>query len=120
MSRRIGLFDLETIRPEEGDSSFTPFFAAALALSTKIKIEAPVCNLRLVAEGVVRIERRGIRAGAGADAGYVALLNLDGRSGAVEPAWLDGAAGKELLGGSVYPIGERFDLPREPVLFRLA
>lgn len=75
MERRIGLFDRETMKEDEGDPSFTGYFAEALALSRRIKTEAPIFEATMPAEGVVLAERRGEARR------YTAVLNLDGRSG---------------------------------------
>ena len=77
IARRIGLFDREPMREMEGDSAFRSFFAEALALSKRIKAEAPLFDARLLTEGVVLVERYG------GGARYSAILNLDGRSGAL-------------------------------------
>jgi glycosidase len=102
MERRIGLFDREPMLEEEGDPSFKDFFVRALSLSRRIKAEAPIFDARQVAEGVVYVERSGEKASFGA------LLNLDGRSGALalpREARLDGAIlegeALETRGGSV-------------------
>jgi glycosidase len=91
MERRIGLFDKESMKAEEGDPSFRPFFAAALALATRVKKEAPLFDASLLAEGVVMIRRSGKRAS------YVAILNLDGRTG-----WLKLPDGAALAGETVF------------------
>jgi hypothetical protein len=65
------------MREMEGDSAFRSFFAEALALSKRIKAEAPLFDARLLTEGVVLVERYG------GGARYSAILNLDGRSGAL-------------------------------------
>jgi glycosidase len=75
MTRRIGLFDRETMQENEGDPSFKGFFTEAMALSRRIKTEAPVFEATMPAEGVVVVERRG------EGRRYIAVLNLDGRSG---------------------------------------
>ncbi len=126
MGRRIGLFDKEPMRPEEGDASFKTFFSEALALSRKIKIEAPVFEAKLLAEGVVLIERRPERgadpSASEAPRGYAALLNLDGRSGRVDmPSGLD--LGSEILMGErALGAGESdraVELGPEPLVLRL-
>jgi glycosidase len=75
MERRIGLFDRETMKEDEGDSSFNGFFTEALALSRRIKTEAPVFEASMPAEGVLLVERHGEARR------FTAVLNLDGRSG---------------------------------------
>jgi glycosidase len=91
MKRHIGLFDKESMKSEEGDSSFKSFFAKALALTTRIKKEAPFFDACLLAEGVVVVKRSGPRAS------YTAVLNLDGRTG-----WVKLPIGTELAGESVF------------------
>jgi glycosidase len=106
MERRIGLFDRETMTEAEGDPSFKPFFAQALALAKKIKIEAPLFDARLLAEGVVLIER---------SPGYCAILNLDGRSGRISlPEGLN--LGSVTLGKASAIQGRELELDAEPII----
>jgi hypothetical protein len=118
MERRIGLFDREPMLEAEGDPSFRPFFAQALSLAKKIKSEAPFFDAKLLAQGIVLIERR--RAGASGEeaASYSALLNLDGRSG-----WLSlpsdlALGGKALLGKAPKIDGDRIELAAEPLILK--
>jgi glycosidase len=110
MEKRIGLFDRETMLEEEGDPSFKAFFAEALALSKRIKVEAPVFDARLLAEGVVLVERRG------KGALFAALLNLDGRSGSVELPRGMRFEGEALLGIQPEAGDGRLELEREPII----
>jgi glycosidase len=108
MERRIGLFDRETMAEAEGDPSFRPFFARALCLAKRIKAEAPFFDARLLAEGVVLVERRSRAAGGKR---YAAILNLDGRSGRIElPRGLK-LEGKSLAGEL---FGDRAAVGSEP------
>lgn len=126
MTRRIGLFDREAMRPEEGDASFKGFFAEALALSRKIKAEAPVFTARLLAEGLVLIERKPGQGGAACRKAYAALLNLDGRSGRVElPVGID-LEGAALMGerisaraGGAAGCGGAIELGPDPLVMEL-
>jgi glycosidase len=92
MERRIGLFDREPMKEEEGDPAFTPFFVEALSLSKRIKAEAPLFDAALLAEGVVLVRRRG------EGRSYAAILNLDGRSGRVELPRETKLEGEPLMG----------------------
>ncbi len=92
VERRIGLFDREPMRPDEGDPAFGRFFAEALSLTRRIKAEAPFFDARLLGEGVVLAERHG------KGRRYAAILNLDGRSGRLGlPAGLE-LKGRLLMG----------------------
>jgi len=110
MERRIGLFDKETMLAEEGDPSFKPFFAQALALTRRIKSEAPLFDARLLAEGVVLVERRG------KERSFRALLNLDGRSGKVDLPDGLGLEGEALMGEPAPTRSGVVELPREPLV----
>lgn len=120
MERRIGLFDREPMLEEEGDPSFTPFFAEALSLSRTIKAEAPLFDARLLAEGLVLIERRarGSLPGGGAALRYAALLNLDGRSGriALPPSLGEAAQARVALGSAPRLDGSTLELGLEPLV----
>ena len=113
MERRIGLFGRETMRADEGDPSFRPFFSASLALSRRIKAEAPFFDARLLVEGVVLVER------CGPGARYAAVLNLDGRSGRIGlPGGLS-LEGRILLGEgpqASHPDSGGLDLGPEPLV----
>jgi glycosidase len=98
MERKIGLFDREPMEASEGDPSFRPFFARALALSKRIKAEAPLFDARLLAEGVVLVERGERRTDGKPGRRYAALLNLDGRSGRIELPRGIALEGKVLIG----------------------
>jgi hypothetical protein len=108
--RRIGLFDREPMLPEEGDPSFKGFFAEALALTKRIKAEAPLFDARLLAEGVVLVERHG------AGKRYVAVLNLDGRSGRLRLPSGHSLEGTPAMGGSAEVNGSSLVLGREPLV----
>ncbi|MGA2615798.1 MAG: alpha-amylase family glycosyl hydrolase [Spirochaetia bacterium] len=110
MERRIGLFDLEPMLPEEGDPSFASFFAKALSLSKRIKTEAPLFDARLLGEGVVLAER------LGEGARYVAVLNLDGRSGSLAVPEGCSLEGKVLMGTRPERIGRSIMLRPEGVV----
>jgi glycosidase len=110
MSRRIGLFDAEPMRAEEADPSFKPFFSESLSLSRRIKTEAPVFDVRLLAEGIVLVERRGSRSC------FRALLNLDGRSGRLELPRGDLFDGDLVVGEAPSIEGSSLDLSREPFI----
>ena len=115
MERRIGLFDREPMLATEGDPSFRPFFAEALALSRRIKTEAPLFDARLLAEGVVFVRRHG------RGRSYTSVLNLDGRSGRLGlPAGgpLEGGplAGRPLMGAPTEVDGGTFTLSPEPLI----
>jgi glycosidase len=110
MERRIGLFDREPMREEEGDPSFKAFFAEALALTRRIKIEAPIFDARLLAEGVVLIQRQGV------GKKYAAILNLDGRSGRIGlPRGLT-LKGRWQMGESPEAGGDSLELSREALV----
>jgi hypothetical protein len=115
MERRIGLFDKETMREEEGDPSFKGFFVEALALSRRIKTEAPVFDASVLAEGLVLFER------SGGGKRYGALLNLDGRSGILElhPDIAKRVIGRgaTLHGRQLAVEGRRLTLDHEPQVF---
>ncbi len=130
MERRIGLFDREPMLPEEGDPTFRPFFAEALALSNRIKAEAPFFDVKLLSEGVVLAERHGpgkrytqVASGDLSDqlplsqrenARYAAILNLDGRSGRIDlPPGLK-LEGMPLMGEEIETNGDSCVLGREP------
>jgi hypothetical protein len=119
MERRIGLFDREPMKAEEGDPGFKPFFAEALALSKRIKAEAPLFDATLLAEGVVFVRRQG------KGQSYAAILNLDGRSGRIElprgPAvrnWAAELEGEPLMGKAVEAGESTLGLEREPLVVR--
>jgi glycosidase len=119
MERRIGLFDREPMREEEGDPSFGPFFARALALAKAIKAEAPFFDACLLAEGVVLVKRHG------RGRSYTAILNLDGRSGRIGlPRGIvdtDLAANRDgdlLMGERAEIIEEKLVLGSEPLVLR--
>jgi glycosidase len=113
MERRIGLFDREPMRAEEGDPTFKAFFAEALSLSKRIKAEAPLFDARLLAEGVVLVERRG------QGRRYAAFLNLDGRSGRIEIPRGVALRGKALMGDGVEAEGASLFLGREPLVLEI-
>jgi glycosidase len=108
MERRIGLFDKETMLKSEGDPSFKPFFAEVLSLAKRIKAEAPNFDARILAEGVLLIER---------SPGYCSILNLDGRSGRIGlPEGL--SYGNQVLMGKASAIaGGELTLDAEPIVF---
>jgi glycosidase len=110
MERRIGLFDKETMRPEEGEPAFRPFFAQALALAKKAKAEAPLFDAELLVEGVVLVVLRG------EGSRYSALLNLDGRSGRVALPADSRLEGRSLLGPAPERFGASLELGAEPLL----
>jgi hypothetical protein len=119
MERRIGLFDREPMRAEEGDPAFKPFFAEALSLSKRIKTEAPFFDAALLAEGVVLVRRKG------EGRSYAAILNLDGRSGRIElprgPEGADWAAaleGEPLMGKAAEADNGMLVLEREPLIVK--
>jgi hypothetical protein len=113
MERRIGLFDAEPMKAEEGDPSFMPFFAEALSLSRRIKAEAPLFDARLLAEGLVLVES------GGAGPRYAAILNLDGRSGRLDlPGWR-GIAGEILMGEGLANSPGAVAIGREPLVVKL-
>ena len=113
MDRRIGLFDAEPILPGEGDGSFTPYFTKALSLARQIKESAPLFDARLLAEGVVLVERRprGSRTG-----GFAALLNLDGRSGKLSLPESVSMRGEDLMTGVDIDLGPHPELSPEPLV----
>jgi len=110
MSRRIGLFDAEPMRADEGDPGFTPFFVESLSLSRKIKTEAPFFDAQLIAEGILLIERRG------PGSWFRALLNLDGRSGKVELPRGTLFDGEILLGEAPPIMGTAIEIAPDPLL----
>jgi glycosidase len=115
MERRIGLFDREPMKAEEGDPGFKPFFARALALSKRIKAEAPLFDADLLAEGVVLLRR------TGKGKSYSAILNLDGRSGRIELSrggrdWRAKLEGELLMGKAVEADEGGLVLGREPLV----
>jgi hypothetical protein len=119
MERRIGLFDREPMKEEEGDPSFKPFFARALSLAKAIKAEAPFFDARLLAEGVVLVKRQG------RGRSYTAVLNLDGRSGGIGlprgVADTDLASNRDgdlLMGDRAEIVGEKLVLGREALVLR--
>jgi hypothetical protein len=116
MARRIELFDAEPMRAEEGDPLFKAFFSEALSLSARIKAEAPLFDARLLAEGVVLIERHG------EGQSYTAVLNLDGRSGRLRLPLGTELEGKSIFGarelGAGAQRGTAFILGREPLLLK--
>jgi glycosidase len=112
MERRIDLFDRETMREEEGDPSFKPFFARTLSLSRKIKAEAPLFDARLLAEGLVLVERKG------KGPCYSALLNLDGRSGRIALPRGFEIEGEPVLGEAPRMYGDMLDLGAEALVLR--
>ena len=116
MDRRIGLFDAEPILPAEGNGSFTPFFAKALSVTRHIKESAPLFDARLLADGVVLVERRP-RGGGG---GYAALLNLDGRSGKYDSPEIFARRGEDLITGMTVDAGRYAELNPEPIVIRVA
>ena len=114
MERRIGLFDPEPISASEGDPTFRPFFAQALALSTRIKAEAPLFDARLLGDGIVLIER------SGPGRLYRAVLNLDGRSGRLAlPRGLE-LKGTPLMGDGAEAAGDSMILGRSPLVLRIS
>jgi hypothetical protein len=110
MSRRIGLFDAEPMRADEGDPGFTPFFVESLSLSRKIKTEAPFFDAQIIAEGILLIERRG------PGSWFRALLNLDGRSGKVELPRGTLFDGEILLGEAPPIMGTAIEIAPDPLL----
>jgi Glycosidases len=114
MERRIGLFDKETMKAAEGDPSFTPFFKGALELSTTIKREAPFFDAKLLAEGLVLVERHGKAAR------YSAVLNLDGRTGWAKLPAGSGLEGAAILGAkhAMGSDGLSFELGLEPLVLK--
>jgi 1,4-alpha-glucan branching enzyme len=111
--RRIGLFDREPMLAEEGDPGFRPFFARALSLSRRIKVEAPAFEASLLAEGVVMVRRQG------EGEGYSVVLNLDGRSGTIAlPRGVALGAGEALMGEATEPGGGSLVLGREPLVLK--
>jgi glycosidase len=117
MEKRIGLFDRETMKAEEGDPSFAQFFAEAHSISRKIKAEAPLFSATLLAEGVALVER------SGRALRYGALLNLDGRTGDLrippEIAKRIAASSKPLIGKPISVAENRLCLSLEPQVFAL-
>jgi len=114
MERRIGLFDREPISAREGDPTFKPFFAQALALSTRIKAEAPLFDARLLGDGIVLIER------SGPGCLYRAVLNLDGRSGRLALPRELKLKGTPLMGDRVQAAGDSIILGRSPLVLRIS
>jgi glycosidase len=117
MERRIGLFEPEPMSAAEGDPAFRPFFTSSHELSRRIKREAPTFDARLLAAGVLLVERRGEKAG------YLAILNLDGRSGRLRLAPEAARAirlalekGPPLRGAAPELAGDSLALGLEPVL----
>jgi hypothetical protein len=117
MDRRIGLFDAKPILPGEGDGSFKPFFAKALSVTREIKESAPLFDARLLAEGLVLIQRRS-RSQAGG--GYAVLLNLDGRSGRLNLPELAAMRGEDLISGLPAEMGPSLEIGPEPLVIRVA
>jgi len=115
LSERIGLFDRQPMDRTAGDPAFRAFFARAQALTKRIRAEAPLFDARLLAEGLLLVERR---AHAGGGASYAALLNLDGRSGKLG-ATAPRLRGAELLSGADAEIGPGAFVPAEPLVFGL-
>jgi len=117
MGRRIGLFDAEPILPGDGDDSFTPFFTKALSLARHIKESAPLFDARLLAEGVVLVERRPRGRDGG---GFAALFNLDGRSGRFSLPEIFPRRGEDLITGTAIDLGPNPELSPEPLVMGLA
>jgi glycosidase len=113
MERRIGLFDAQPMKDEEGDPSFRSFFSDALAVSRRIKVEAPRFEARTIAEGVALILRRG------AGDGCAAVLNLDGRSGRLELPLGDTKIGSVIRGDAAGLNGHTLAIGLEPLVFQI-
>jgi glycosidase len=112
MERQIPLFDRETMKAEEGYPEFRPFFSRALSLSKRIKAEAPLFDAELLSEGVVLVRRHG------KGRSYMAVLNLDGRSGRIElPRGLE-FEGEPLMGEAAETGSSSLLLAQEPLVAR--
>jgi len=133
LRKRIGLFDLETMDEKDADRGFRAFFSAAHALSRKIKAEAPIFDAVLLAEGLVMVTRSAAREGAGSPRigaatapRYVAILNLDGRSGSMNIPSIPPLEAGDLLDGREIALrreergGARLDIGPEPAIMAAA
>ncbi|MDP3179241.1 MAG: hypothetical protein Q8M76_15140, partial [Spirochaetaceae bacterium] len=128
----------ETMDEKDADRGFRAFFSDAHAITRKIKAEAPIFDAVLLAEGLVMVTRSAPREGAGAirigaacAPRYVAILNLDGRSGSISlpslPALsLPALDSGDLLDGRKIALrreeggGLRFDIGPEPAIMAAA
>jgi len=110
LEKSIGLFDRNPMDLSQGDPAFGLYFERAHRLSRQARSESSDFQVRQIVEGVVELKRGGEKAS------YVALLNLDGRSGRIR---LDRAIeGEELLQGKTVTIGPECELSLEPLVVR--
>jgi hypothetical protein len=117
---RPSLFDKDVLPWEKGDKSFRDFFKASLAATRRAKDSAPRFSWTSLGEGLLRLERRGVisptasGATSGSASRFVAIVNLDGRTGRMELA--KPIEGRDLLTGKDIRLSGSVEIPRGAIL----
>jgi glycosidase len=118
LEKGIGLFDREPMDEGAGDGAFREFFSRAHIATKGVRALAPICETRLLAEGLVLLLRGRPDAAGGLEPVYAALLNLDGRSGRF-PNSCPSFAGVDILGGGAVGIEGGMPIPSEALILEL-
>lgn len=111
VAHRPSLFDRDPVRWDRGDPVFKDRFATLASATKRIKMNAPRFSWTVLADGVVRFDRRG------EDRSYAALLNLDGRTGSV--ALGEPIVGVDALTGNHVRIEGPTEIPDLPLIVEL-
>lgn len=111
IDRYPSLFEKESVDWKSGSDEFAAFFKKCFALTQGIKGEAEKFSYRILAEGLVLLERSG-PAGR-----YAALCNLDDRSGFI--TLQDKIQGTELLTGKEVSLAGKIALPRGALIVKV-
>lgn len=123
IQKKPELFEKDPVDWASGDPAFGSWFAAAFRGCQKAKAEAPFFRWRELGHGLFLLERWAAPESAPAAMGrparprYVALVNLEGRSGQVELPEL--LRGRDLLDGEEVSVEGTIVPPQEPVLLEL-
>jgi glycosidase len=104
------LFEKEAVPWNEGNGDFKRFFTACFSATQKIKEEADQFDFRILARGVVLLQRKGPQVH------FTALCNLDDRSGKIELAVpLEGV---DMLTEKRVALSGTVELPRGALILR--
>lgn len=104
------LFEKEPVPWNEEDGDFKRFFTACFSATQQIKAEADRFDYKVLAHGVVLLQRKG------KGARFTALCNLDDRSGTIELA--EPIGGVDMLTGKQVALSGTVELPKGALILK--